>query len=157
MLNTLARLAMEIKVIDLERIKHAISQLADIDKDRAVRAGLGEAGTVFRTGGLKRLKSRLGTSTQETKKRAPGNLIKSLTKRVKKRKPGVLVGFASPIGNHAHLVDMGTKDRYTKKGKYSGKMPANRFFADTKSQDEGKAFQKLNEGIQRAITRIQNR
>lgn len=148
---------MEIKVIDLERVKHAISQLADIDKDKAVKSGLGAAGNVFRIGGVRRLKSRLKGSTARTKKREPGNLLRSLTKRVKKQKPGVLIGFASPIGNHAHLVDSGTKDRYTKKGKFSGRMPANRFFTDTKAQDEPKALQKLNEGIQTAITRIQNR
>jgi len=155
--NILVRLEMEIKVIDIERIKHVVSQLADIDKDMAVRSGLGAAGNVFRAGGIRRLKSRLLGSTAKTKKREPGNLLNSMTKRVKKRKPGVLIGFLSPIGNHAHLVDMGTKDRYTRKGKYSGRMPANRFFSDTKIQDEGKAFQKLNDGIQRAITRIQNR
>lgn len=148
---------MEVRVVDLNRVLHAVDDLSNIDKDRSVKSGLNAAGNVFRTGGLRNLNSRLGDSTSRTKKRAPGNLKESLTRRVKKSRPGVLIGFYRPLGNHAHLVDSGTKKRSTTKGKNSGIMPANHFWTDAAVSEEAKAMQALYTGVERAVQRINDR
>lgn len=148
---------MEVRVIDLDKILRAVDGLSGIDKDRSVRSGLNSAANVFKVGGIKNLNERLGDSTSRTKKRAPGNLKSSLAKRVKKRRPGAIIGFSYPLGYHAHLVDSGTKRRFTKKGKNAGLVTPNNFWHDNVEQNKEKAMNHLFQGIERAVTRIKNR
>jgi hypothetical protein len=147
----------EVRIIDRERVVSAVNQLKDIDKDKAVKKGLGDAGRVFATGGKRRLKSRMISGPTGV----TGNLLRSFQIRVKKSKPGVLIGFTRGVngGNHVHLVDRGTNKRYwiTRGRKYVGKVKANRFWSDTEAQDYPHAVDKLYEGVERAVIRIQNR
>lgn len=147
----------EVRVIDRERVISAISQLKDIDKDKAVKKGLGEAGRVFVTGGKGRLRERMKSGS----KGVTGNLLRSFQVKVKRSKPGVLIGFKRGVngGNHVHLVDRGTDKRYwkTRSGKYVGKVNANRFWSDTEEQDYKNAIDRLYEGVESAVIKIQNR
>lgn len=150
-----------IKQIDRENITHLVHSLEGFEKDKAIRKGLKDAGKVFETGGKYRLRKAMRNSKGVT-----GNLLKSLFVRVKKNKPGVLTGFKRSNknmiiggGNHAHLVDRGTKDRYWKSRgrKYVGRMTATRFWSDTESQDYPQAINKLYEGVEEAVYRIKNK
>ncbi|MBK5721373.1 hypothetical protein JGH11_10860 [Dysgonomonas sp. Marseille-P4677] len=150
-----------IKQIDRENITYLVHNLEGFEKDKAIKKGLQKAGKVFETGGKYRLRK-----VMRKAKGVTGNLLNSLFVRVKKNKPGVLTGFIRSTknmliggGNHAHLVDRGTKDRYwkSKGSKYVGKMPATRFWSDTESQDYPQAINKLYEGVEEVVYRIKNR
>lgn len=85
-------------------------------------------------------------------------LVDSFTYKLRKGKfAGVLVGFKRPGGNVAHLVDMGTKDRYTKNGAYRGKIVGSRFWSDTKEQYAPQAMNDMMEAVDRAIRKINGR
>jgi hypothetical protein len=85
-------------------------------------------------------------------------LVDSFTYKLRKGKfSGVLVGFKRPGGNVAHLVDLGTKDRYTKNGAYRGKIIGSRFWTDTKEQYVPKAIDDMMEAVDRAIRKINGR
>lgn len=83
--------------------------------------------------------------------------MNSFTTRVKRNRLGALAGFDRPGGNHAHLVDRGTKKRYTKSGASRGVMPGNNFWEDARNTEEEKAMQAVHKGIQRAVQRINDR
>lgn len=54
-----------------------------------------------------------------------------------------------PKGSHRHLVEYGTKSRYTKKGQYRGKMPKIPFMAPAEKAAEGQYNKKLKEIVDR--------
>jgi len=153
-----------VKVVDLDRVHAAIDDLKNIDKDKAVKAGLKAATLVFLAGGKRRLRQRMKSGRNGVK----GNLLRAFSSRVKRNKPGALAGFRSTRtedielgrgGYHAHLVDRGTATRrnYKRKNANRGVMPGNAFWTDTINQDSGKALDKLYGGIERAVNTIKNR
>lgn len=80
---------------------------------------------------------------------SPGNLKKSIAqKMIKATRNGSFVsGTARSIiartrknGYHRHLVAYGTGARYTKKGAYRGRMPANREFASVSEKVDSLPF-----------------
>jgi len=147
----------EIKQIDRDAVNYLVRNLEDFEKDKAVRSGLSAAGNVFKSGGISRLKSRMKSGSRGF----TGNLLRSFEVKVKKSKPGVLIGFRQGVGggSHAHLVDRGTDNRFwkTKKRKSTGKVIGNAFWADTEAQDFPQAMDKLYMGIEKAVNRINNR
>jgi hypothetical protein len=146
---------MKAVIVDKESIEYLVNRLDSFDRDEAIRYGLMAAGKVFQSGGENRLKERMKSGSQGVS----GGLLRSFKTRLKKRKPGVLIGFNQDGKGetHAHLVDRGTKERFNKAGASRGIMPANRFWEDTRSQDEKKAMNELYQGVQRAVNRIKSR
>lgn len=142
----------EIKLIERENIQYLIRGLEDFEKDKAIKSGLRSAVNVFRIKGRANLRSRTLRHGKQT-----NHLMNSFTNRVKRNKLGALSGFDRPGGNHAHLVDSGTKVRKTKSGASRGIMPANHFWSDAKTSEEGKATEAMYKGVQSAIQRINNR
>ena len=158
----------EVKEIDRESVLWLVQELDDFEKDKAIRSGLASAVNVFKVlgrGNLRRWMGLHGHSNGVT-----GNLLAAFKNRVKKSKPGALAGFYYakndmdwPRGNHAHFVDEGTSSRKTtgaksmRAGISRGIMPASHFWDDAKVQGEGKAMQRLQAGIERAIQRINER
>lgn len=159
-------------------IERRVAELSDLESSKAVRAGLRSGGRLLARRGKERLSERVkyvesnyrAKGREESRWRqsirrrelsnhrrlavAAGNLYNSFLVRVKRRSLGALVGFTKK-GHHAHLVDLGTTERYTKSGrKLRGVMPANRFWSDTAEQDWRDAMNKVMEGIDRAIYRI---
>lgn len=142
----------QVQQIDRENIQYLIDNLKDFEKDKAIRSGLRSAVNVFRVKGRANLRSRLLRHGKQT-----NHLMHSFTTRVKRNKLGALSGFDRPGGNHAHLVDSGTKVRRTKSGANRGIMPANRFWEDAKISEESKAMNALYQGVQKAVQRINSR
>lgn len=142
----------EVKQIDRENIQYLVDNLEDFEKDKAIKSGLRSAVNVFRVKGRANLRSRLLHHGKQT-----NHLMNSFTNRVKRNKLGALAGFDRPGGNHAHLVDAGTKIRKTKDGINRGVMPANFFWSDTKTSEEDKAMNALYQGVQKAVQRINSR
>lgn len=143
---------MQIKLIDREAVIYLVDQLEQFEKDKAIKSGLRSAVNVFRVKGRSNLRNRLLHHGKQT-----NHLMNSFTTKVKRNRLGALAGFSRPGGNHSHLVDQGTKMRYTKRGAKRGIMPANRFWEDAKVSEEGKAMNALYQGVERAVQRINNR
>jgi len=148
-------------IIDINRIYSAVNELQNIDKDKAIKAGLKQGAFVFLAGGKRRLRDRMKSG----KNGVTGNLVSSFRVRVKRTKLGALAGFNSTQGfgknggkgYHAHLVDRGTTLRANKKNANRGIMPGNFFWTDTIANDDSKALDKVYKGVERAVLRIQNR
>lgn len=147
----------EVRQINKADIEFLVRNLRDFEKDKAIRVGLREAGNIFKSGGHKRLKSRMKSGD----KGVSGNLLKSFNVRLKRRKLGMLVGFnqGKVGGSHAHLVDKGTVKRFwkTKSRKSVGQVIGNHFWYDTRSEDNPRAIDKLYTGIEEAVARITQR
>lgn len=143
---------MQVKLIDREAALYLVDQLETFEKDKAIKSGLRSAVNVFRVKGRSNLRSRLLHHGKQT-----NHLMNSFTNRVKRNKLGALSGFDRPGGNHSHLVDAGTKRRYTKDGRNRGIMKANKFWSDAVASEEGKAIDVLYKGVERAVQRINNR
>ena len=96
------------KIIGIERINRLVADLQEIDKNKAIKAGLQKGAMVFIRLGRSTLRSRNNKHT--------GNLMKSFRVRVKKRSLGSLAGFSmnysrmaeEGYGSHSWLVDRGT-------------------------------------------------
>ncbi|WP_321425016.1 hypothetical protein [uncultured Bacteroides sp.] len=140
-----------ITVKNIEKVLQKINLLSDIDKDKTVKEGLKSAISLFINSGKTNLRSRLKNGKGST-----GNLLKSFRNKVKKNKLGALGGF-SQLGNHAHLIDQGTQERYTNSGKFTGKVTGNHFWEDSINSNSDLAMNKVYDGIDRAITKIINR
>lgn len=130
-------------------IERAVSDLANLEKDKAVRAGLRSGATFLRRKGRQRLKDR-------EKVYNPEGLYNAFQIRIKKRSIGALVGF-NKRGHHAHLVDKGTGKRPHPITGTSGVMPANYFWTETAEQDWKQAMEKVMDGVERAVFRIKMR
>ena len=142
----------KVSVVDRENVQYLVRNLEDFEKDKAVKSGLRAASNVFRVKGRSNLRSRLLHHGKQT-----NHLMNSFTTKVKRNKLGALAGFDRPGGNHAHLVDRGTKRRYTKDGRNRGIKPSNRFWSDAQETEEGKAMQAIYQGIQKVVQRINER
>jgi HK97 gp10 family phage protein len=109
------------------------SFIKEIDKkmDKEERHARTEAAKHVR----KRLKdvsiSRFGRNSNITKGIGYKNLKKS-----------TVVGVGTP-GNHAHLIEFGTDDRYTKAGKPAGHVTANPFVIPTFEEEKDKIIEIL--------------
>lgn len=96
---------------DWNYLKSIVSGLDEIDGNQVILNSLSKGMQLINNQG----KANLAVSN----KTKTGNLKQSIRRRQVKKKMSVYGGFGKG-GNHAHLVDRGTKDRYTKKGYYRG-------------------------------------
>ncbi len=142
----------QVTTIDRESVQYLIRNLEDFEKNKAVKSGLRAAVNVFRVKGRSNLRTRLLHHGKQT-----NHLMNSFTTRVKRNKLGALAGFDRPGGNHSHLVDRGTKKRYTDTGKSRGIMPGNSFWGDAEKTEENRAMQTIYQGVQKAVQRINDR
>ena len=86
------------------------------------------------------------------------HLVDSFTYRLKKGKfAGVLVGFARPGGNVAHLVDRGTKERRTSTGASRGRIKGSQFWTNTRDTYAPVAMREMMDAIDQAIRKINSR
>ena len=83
-----------------------------VDQSNTIQTALRKGAQIIQAAG----KTNLATRNKVVK----GDLKKSFSVRVVKKKAYALAGFKRPQGAHAHLVDRGTKKRYTARGYYRG-------------------------------------
>ena len=131
---------------DLTRLTKAINRLDNIECEYTIKKSLMKVAEEFR----KEVEPKVPMSNGRYKagvKVAGGNLKKSLSKMWKKNvKKGYMaarVGYKRPGGNPAHLVDLGTQERYTKKGLYRGKVTPRKFHSGTFKAMEGQLSRDL--------------
>lgn len=96
-----------------------------------------------------------------------GNLIRGLRRRMPRRSRGgrisLSVGFyyvngstrdKTDAANHAHLIDKGTGDRYTRAGKFRGRVLPNHFWTHAKGRQQQRAQSVLLAGVTRALSSL---
>lgn len=153
-------MSQEVQIIGQERINAMLRQLNEIDSNKAVKAGIRKGVNLLRRGGIRRLKARM-----KSPKGVTGNLLKAFQVKVKKNKLGGLAGFgmvADKQGGkikamHAFIVDLGTQDRVRKNGGSTGKMPALRYWTDTRNEDMDSALTAVLKGTEDAIIKIMSK
>ena len=136
-----------IKIVNIERVYALVDELKAVDRNKAIRGGMIQGAKVFTRIGRKNLRSRNNEHT--------GNLLMSMRWKSERNTLAVYAGFERSykfqalkgVGNNAHLVDRGTRDRYTKKGYFRGKMPASYFWTDTRNEGGGEAMRSIEKGI----------
>lgn len=101
---------------DYRALMLKMQELGDINKTPVIKQAYRQGSKILITAGK--------SSFLSNNKKKTGNLYRSFTNSFKKKNSGVLVGFkrGKNAGNHAHLIDKGTTDRYTKKKLYRGKI-----------------------------------
>ena len=141
----------KVEIKNIERVYALVDELKGVDQNRAIRSGMIQGAKVFTRLGRKNLRARNDEHT--------GNLLQSMRWKSARNSLAVYAGFERSykfealkgVGNHAHLVDRGTKDRYTKKGYYRGKMPASYFWTDTRNEGGGEAMRHIERGIRNMV------
>jgi len=142
-------------VIDLQTrqtIEYLTRELSNFERNQALKEGLRGAANVFAYLDKRNLTQRLKTPSMNLK-----FSITSIVRTPRKGGEPTVVGFNRPEGNAAHLVDRGTKPRYTKKNEYRGIMPANYFHSDAREEGERPATEAIYNGVKRVVDRINSR
>lgn len=135
-----------------------LNQMSEIYRDAVVQKGLSEGASIIRRETNKNM--------HRLVKKRKGNLYSSLGKlkrrNSKKMGPAYYVGFRRTAGAAAHLIDKGTKDRYTKgkNGKqrmFRGHVTPRLFHTMSVERKGEAALNRVAESIKLSIERIMNR
>lgn len=147
---------LEIELKTRQTVEYLVRNLSEFDRNESLKKGFTNAALVFKRHARQNMLTSMG--------RKKGNLWSSLTHRLRNMRSGIpaVVGFHRSEGNHAHLLDLGTDERWTRKKlwkgtRYRGRGPATYFFTRAREEGEQEAYNALLDGIQRAIDRINNR
>ena len=151
---------MIVTTFDENDVLYLVRNLEGFEQNKAIKSGLRSALNVFKRKGQMNLRDRMLYHGRHTYA-----LENSFLNHIKRNKLGGLAGFRRSTkwvqyenaGNHAHLVDLGTKPRYTKLGYYRGVMPANHFWTDAFSSEKPKAVNLMMDAIKRNVERINAR
>ena len=151
---------MIVTTFDENDVLYLVRNLEGFEQNKAIKSGLRSALNVFKRKGQMNLRDRMLYHGRHTYA-----LENSFLNHIKRNKRGGLAGFRRSTkwvqyenaGNHAHLVDLGTKPRYTKLGYYRGVMPANHFWTDAFASEEPKAVNLMMDAIKRNVERINAR
>ena len=139
-------------------LQKILGDISDVDKRQAIVATLKRATRNIVAGGKSNLNSR--------NKKKSGNLSKSFKTSSSKKRVVAYAGFSrtgANKGNHAHLVDRGTGQRWTKKGYYRGSVSksapnkGSNFWTDSVMAQGPKAMANLKETIFKELVKITNR
>ena len=125
-----------ISISGLKDLERTLRLLPDTMERKVIMTGLSAGGRVFRN---------------EMRKRAPrrsGDLRKSIAVRREARRLLVRVGFRKG-GRHAHLLEYGTQERFTRKGVSRGSMPAQPFIEPAIKAAEARAVQAMAKAMLR--------
>ena len=151
---------MIVTTFDENDVLYLVRNLEGFEQNKAIKSGLRSAMNVFKRKGQMNLRDRMLYHGRHTYA-----LENSFLNHIKRNKLGGLTGFRRSTkwvqyeyaGNHAHLVDLGTKPRYTKLGYYRGVMPANHFWTDAFASEKPKAINIMMDAIKRNVERINAR
>lgn len=142
---------------DLAKLSTAFKRLDNIEQEYTLKRALSQVADEFK----KEVEPKVPVSNGRYKggvKIAGGTMRKSLSKTLKKNLKtgyfGARVGYKRPGGNAAHLVDLGTQERYTKKGLYRGKVTPRKFHSGTFKQMEPQLGRDLIKALYDTINNI---
>ena len=135
-----------------EKLLKQLAILYNVIDSKEVIAAERKAATLLKDRGYERLIATLIGNSD--------HLVDSFTYKLRngtKSMTGIRVGFKRPGGNVAHLVDLGTNERYTKAGAYRGRIKGSHFWTDTKEQYAPQAMDIMIDAIDSAIKKINSR
>ena len=141
-------LTIELSPRDVAVVNKWLSELEKADQGTSIQRALKQASLVIQNAGKSNLATRNKVKT--------GNLKKSFSIKVVKKKAYALSGFKRPKGAHAHLVDKGTAKRYYQ-GHSRGEVKGSKFWTDAVQTNGGKAMQTLIDAIYKSIAEITRR
>lgn len=135
---------------DYAKLMNALSDLSSLEREAIIAKGIQE--------GLKMVvqqgKQNLASSGIKVRK---GNLSHSFKVLTRKKDLKGYAGFSRPKGAAAHLLDKGTKKRYTKTGANRGTIQPSWFWTNAVKDKSGKAQQELMESVRKSIENIMKR
>lgn len=154
-------LDIKLELLNLPRVIKVLQEVQHFPEvDKGTTDGLKQGARYLIRKGRLRLRQRMKSGT----KGVTGNLLRSFKYTVKKRNKGVLAGFKGGKGggNHSWLIDKGTKDRYTKKGYFRGRVHrktgiGNKFWTDTRKTETNGAMKIILDKLQETVNNIRNR
>lgn len=139
---------------DLQKMNAILDKYDKVDQNAIIQGALKQGMQVIVTEGQANLATR--------NKKKTGNLARSFKMTTNKRKAYSLGGFkrGKDGGAHAHLVDKGTAERYTRKGAYRGSISKGNpnhgsgFWSDAVETKGQEGLQRLMEAIYDAVNKI---
>lgn len=132
-----------------------LSEMSEVDRAEATASAL--------KAGMQTIQQEGKSNLAQRNKVRKGNLKKSFSIRVYKKKGYSLGGFRRPAGAAAHLVDRGTVERWTKKGRYTGSVSkgrpktGSRFYTDAVESQGPNAVRRLIDAVFNELERITQR
>lgn len=143
---------------EYQAVMRKLGQLSNVEQKGVIRSALKESGNILINAGK--------ASYLAKNKKKTGNLFRSFTSQYKKKNTGILIGFkrGPGMGNHAHLINYPTQERYTKRGYYRGKIAgtergktgATYFWSDVVQVKGGQAMEHLMQAVFDAVNQIKN-
>ena len=144
---------------EYQAVIRKLSELSDAEKKPVIRKAMSQSGKILIAAGKSSFLAR--------NKKKTGNLYKSFTSKFKKKNTGILIGFrrGKGLGNHSHLIDRGTVDRWTKRGYFrgriagtdNGKTGATYFWSDVVRIKGQEAMDRIMDAVYEAVDNIKNR
>lgn len=107
-------MSIEFDQVTLAKVMKQLQALEDVDQSKAVQAGL--------TKGVDYINKYVRRATKTEFKVRKGNLSSSVMRKYVKKRAAAYGAFSRPKGAAAHLLEYGTKERYTRKGYYRGRI-----------------------------------
>ena len=148
-------LTIELDKKDYDRIQKWLSDLSEADQKSVVQNALRTGARALQAAGKSNLSIRNHVKT--------GNLKKSFGMKVVKKKNYALSGFRRPGGAHSHLIDRGTKKRWTRNGAYRGSISkgtpntGSMFWTDAVKTEGPVALNKVMDAIYKSLEEITKR
>lgn len=148
-------LTFQIDKADYERMMRWLSELDEVDQKSVIQNALKTGAKSLQDAGKANLASRNKSIT--------GKLKKSFGVRVVKKQSYALVGFKRPGGAAAHLIDRGTKKRYTRQGYYRGSVSkgtpnkGSMFWTDAVETKGPEALNRIMDAIYASLEEITRR
>ena len=157
-------LTLSLNKAEFQRLLSVLDRAGDLDTSPAVQKGLREGANLMKEAGKANLASRNKTQT--------GNLKRSFKIKVTRRKKignnYALSGFkrGKNAGNHAHLVDRGAVNRYTKNAYtdklgrrypphiYRGSVRGTHFWTDAVNTEGRRALNNLTNIIEQELNKL---
>ena len=154
-------LDIELELLNLPRVIKVLQEVQHFPEvDKGTTDSLKQGARYLIRKGRLRLRQRMKSGS----KGVTGNLLKSFKYTVKKKNRGVLAGFKGGKGggNHSWLIDKGTKDRYTEKGYFRGRVHrktgiGNKFWSDTRKSETNGAMRIVLTKLQETVNNIKSR
>lgn len=154
-------LDVELELLNLPKVIKVLQEVQHFPEvEKGTKDALRDGARYLLRKGRTRLRQRMKSGT----KGVTGNLLRSFKYTIKKKNRGVLAGFKGGKGggNHSWLIDKGTKDRYTKKGYFRGRVHrktgiGNKFWTDTRKSESNNAMRIVLVKLQETVNNIRNR
>lgn len=154
-------LDVELELLNLPKVIKVLQEVQHFPEvEKGTKDALRDGARYLLRKGRTRLRQRMKSGT----KGVTGNLLRSFKYTIKKKNRGVLAGFkgGKDGGNHSWLIDKGTKDRYTRKGYFRGRVHrktgiGNKFWTDTRKSESNNAMRIVLVKLQETVNNIRNR